>query len=68
VVSGRTERVLTEWRKRAKVLGRQVRVDQGRHVFHGQALDIDEKGALWVRNDQGMVERVVSGDVTALGF
>jgi len=59
-------KVLLEWKKRAKCLGHQVKVQQGHHVFYGQVLDIDGTGALLVRNDHGMVEKVTSGDVTML--
>jgi len=59
-------RVLSEWKKRAVTLGKQVKVSQHHHVFYGQVLGADEKGALLVRNDLGMVERVTSGDVQIL--
>jgi BirA family transcriptional regulator, biotin operon repressor / biotin---[acetyl-CoA-carboxylase] ligase len=59
----RFSKVLAEWRKRAVTLGRQVKVTQAHHVFYGQVMDIDEKGALLVRKDSGIVERVTSGDV-----
>jgi BirA family biotin operon repressor/biotin-[acetyl-CoA-carboxylase] ligase len=68
VVERRFSKVLSEWRKRALTLGRQVKVTQAHHVFYGQAMDIDEKGALVVRNDLGIVERVTSGDVKVLQF
>ena len=60
------QKVLADWRKRSSTLGRQVKVTQGHHVFYGQAMGADEKGALLVRNDLGMVERVTSGDVQIL--
>jgi BirA family biotin operon repressor/biotin-[acetyl-CoA-carboxylase] ligase len=63
VVERRFSKVLSEWRKRSVTLNQQVKVSQGHHVFHGQVLDLDEKGALLVRNDLGMIERVTSGDV-----
>ena len=62
----RFSKVLSEWRKRSVTLNQQVKVSQGHHVFHGQVLDLDEKGALLVRNDLGMIERVTSGDVEIL--
>lgn len=61
-------KVLADWRKRAVTLGQQVKVVQGHHVFYGHVVDADEKGALLVRNDLGMVERVTSGDVQILQF
>jgi len=66
VVERRFSKVLQEWRKRNAIQGRQVKVQQGHHSFYGQVLDADEKGALLVRNDVGMVERITSGDVHIL--
>jgi len=66
VAERRFSKVLSEWRKRSDSLGRQVKVTQGNHHFYGQAVDVDEKGALLVRNDWGMTERVTSGDVETL--
>jgi BirA family transcriptional regulator, biotin operon repressor / biotin---[acetyl-CoA-carboxylase] ligase len=63
---GRFQKVLAEWRKRSAVLGRQIKVHQAHHSFYGQAVDVDEKGALLVRTDQGMVERITAGDVQLL--
>lgn len=65
---GQFSKVLNEWRKRAVTLNQQVRVIQGSCRFCGQTLDVDEKGALLVRNDLGMVERVISGDVELLAL
>ena len=55
--------VLEEWRRFAGFLGRRIRVEaQGRRV-DGQALDVDESGALLVRTDTGLIESVSAGDV-----
>jgi BirA family biotin operon repressor/biotin-[acetyl-CoA-carboxylase] ligase len=59
-------RVLTEWRRQSVLLNRQIRILQPGRVFFGQALDVDEQGALLVRNDFGMIERVLAGDVELL--
>jgi BirA family biotin operon repressor/biotin-[acetyl-CoA-carboxylase] ligase len=64
----RFSKVLSEWRKRSDTLGKQVKVTQGSHHFYGQAVGVDEKGALLVRNDWGMTERVTSGDVESLNI
>lgn len=66
VMEKRLSKLLGEWRKRALPMGAQVKVTQGRHVFYGQTLDLDEKGSLLVRTDSGIVERVISGDVETL--
>jgi biotin-(acetyl-CoA carboxylase) ligase len=57
--------VLVEWRKRSATLGQQVKVTQAHRLFYGQVAGIDEKGALLVRNDVGITERVTSGDIEA---
>lgn len=59
-------RVLDAWRARSAVLGRQVKVTQEGRTFFGEALHVDEKGGLWVRNDLGMVERLTAGEIRYL--
>jgi len=44
---------------------RQVKVDDGRHCWHGIAMGLDADGALLVRDNQGE-HRVISADVTLL--
>lgn len=55
--------ILDEWRNLSATLGRRVRVDFKERRIEGQAMDVDESGALLVRDDNGFVERVLSGDV-----
>ncbi len=64
--AGHPSRVLKEWRARSTVLGHQVRIHQGTRSLFGQALDVDAHGALLVRNDVGITERVTAGDVETL--
>jgi len=45
------------------VLGKRVKIEQHHRLVEGTALDIDEKGALIVRGDDGAVHRIFSGDV-----
>jgi len=55
--------ILEAWRGYAHFLSGQVRVSiQGREVV-GQAMDIDDSGALLVRQPTGRVETVAAGDV-----
>jgi BirA family biotin operon repressor/biotin-[acetyl-CoA-carboxylase] ligase len=57
--------IRTAWRERSVTLGRQVSVRaDGRDVL-GVAEDLDEDGALLVRDASG-VQRILSGDVTLL--
>lgn len=53
------ERVLRAWRHGSATLGRRVRIGE----VEGVAEDVAEDGALRVRGDDGVVRRVVAGDV-----
>jgi BirA family biotin operon repressor/biotin-[acetyl-CoA-carboxylase] ligase len=55
--------VLDEWRRHSLTLGRRVRVMIGDEAFSGEAVDVDDDGALIVRTAEGE-RRVVSGGVT----
>jgi BirA family transcriptional regulator, biotin operon repressor / biotin---[acetyl-CoA-carboxylase] ligase len=56
--------IINKWRSFTLTLGTRVKVDyQGKQV-EGQALDIDSDGALLVRKDSGLTQKVSSGDVT----
>lgn len=58
--------ILQEWRDFSATLGRRVRVDfKSRHI-EGQAMDVDDSGALVVRMDNGFTERISAGDVELL--
>ncbi len=56
--------LLAAWRSRARLLGRPVIACQGEQTLAGIALDIDEQGALLVRDSQGIVHRLLAGDVS----
>jgi BirA family biotin operon repressor/biotin-[acetyl-CoA-carboxylase] ligase len=66
LASGKADRLLKEWRLRSTVLGRQVKIRQGERTLFGQALDVDDQGALLVRTDWGFTEAVTVGDVENL--
>jgi BirA family biotin operon repressor/biotin-[acetyl-CoA-carboxylase] ligase len=66
LVSGKSDRLLKEWRLRSTILGRQVKIRQGERTLFGQALDVDDQGALLVRTDWGFTETVMVGDVENL--
>jgi len=54
---------LVQWRRHAD-LGRVCRIDQAGTQIEGIALDIDDGGALLVRDDAGRVHRLISGDAS----
>ncbi|MFH0913404.1 MAG: biotin--[acetyl-CoA-carboxylase] ligase [Candidatus Omnitrophota bacterium] len=57
------EHIIDKWRQWNISLGRRVKVACQRQHIEGQALDIDTDGGLLVRNDSGLIEKVMSGDV-----
>ncbi|PIQ86519.1 MAG: biotin--[acetyl-CoA-carboxylase] ligase [Candidatus Omnitrophica bacterium CG11_big_fil_rev_8_21_14_0_20_43_6] len=59
------QEIIRKWRNFTLTLGTRVKVDyQGKHV-EGQAIDIDSDGALLIRKDSGLTQKVSSGDVSA---
>jgi len=58
--------VMEEWKKRSATLHKRVRITDFAGVTEGQAIDLDEDGALLVRRDNGSVVRKSAGDVFVL--
>ena len=57
--------IINKWRNFTLTLGTRVKVDfQNKHI-EGQAVDIDVDGALLIRKDSGLMQKVSSGDVSA---
>jgi len=58
--------IIDKWRNFSLTLGRRVKIYcQDKHI-EGQAVDIDQDGALLVRKDSGLTQKVFSGDVIHL--
>lgn len=66
LLAGRFPLVLDRWRALSVTLGRPVRVlgADGQVVLEGVAEQVDEEGALLVRDDGGGLHRVFSGEVS----
>ncbi|NQT22777.1 MAG: biotin--[acetyl-CoA-carboxylase] ligase [Candidatus Omnitrophica bacterium] len=47
-------------------LGRRIKVTTADKIYEGEAIDIDEQGALILRLDTGIMKRILSGDVALL--
>ena len=58
------EPVYREWRSRLETLGRSVTVKWGDGVEQGVAESVDEDGGLLLRRSDGVLVRVVAGDVS----
>ena len=55
--------IIEKWREYAVTLGKRVKVYCLNEHIEGEAYDIDNEGALLVRRDSGLTEKVLSGDV-----
>lgn len=55
--------ILREWRSLSCTLDQHVHVNTLTKSFDGEAIDIDEYGALLVRKENGRIERVIAGDL-----
>ncbi|MCH3950613.1 MAG: biotin--[acetyl-CoA-carboxylase] ligase [Acidaminococcus sp.] len=56
--------VFDKWREYSTTLGRMVKVVSPDKTYLGTAIDIDPDGALLVRKEDGVVEKVLAGDVS----
>jgi len=56
--------VRAEWLERSAIRGRRVRVSYGSRDFCGEVRGVDPFGALLVETPDGVLETVLSGDVT----
>jgi BirA family biotin operon repressor/biotin-[acetyl-CoA-carboxylase] ligase len=55
--------VIEKWRQFAITLGRRVKVYSHKEHLEGDAFDIDTDGGLLIRNDSGITQKVIAGDV-----
>jgi len=56
--------IISNWRRLSYLYGGRVKVIlPNREIVEGRVLDIDQDGALLLRKDEGIVERILSGDV-----
>jgi len=56
-------KIIEKWREYNLTLGKRVKIISHREHLEGQAVDIDSDGALLVRKDSGVVQKITSGDV-----
>lgn len=64
VCEGRFREVADAWARACTTLGRQITLVMGPRRLVGRAEALDETGALLVRTEHGLLERVIGGDVT----
>jgi len=55
--------IIRRWNEMTDTLGRKVKIESGSRTYIGEALAVDADGALILRDDKGVLHRIVSGDV-----
>lgn len=63
---GRFEELVHEWENFSVLSGKRVTVNLLERKVQGVVSGVDKEGALWIRADNGLQERVLSGDVQIL--
>lgn len=62
IESGEYDAIVREWKSLSCTLEHRVHITTMKNSFEGEAIDIDEYGALIIRKDNGKIERVIAGD------
>jgi len=55
--------ILKEWKLYSHTLGRKIRVDMGEKIITGEAVDINEEGALILKKEDGESIKIISGTI-----
>jgi BirA family biotin operon repressor/biotin-[acetyl-CoA-carboxylase] ligase len=63
ICSRKFSEVADEWEAACVTIGKNVSVHMGERQFRGRAEALDDDGALLVRTEHGLLERVIGGDV-----
>ena len=62
VEGGEYDTIIREWKSLSCTLENRVQIRTLKNSFEGDAVDIDEFGALIIRKENGKLERVIAGD------
>ena len=60
------DKLSEEWEEHSETTGKRVVATLLDRSVQGQATGIDRDGALWIRKDNGLQEKIVSGDIKHL--
>ncbi|MBU1042932.1 MAG: biotin--[acetyl-CoA-carboxylase] ligase [Candidatus Omnitrophica bacterium] len=66
LVKGSFSDIINDWRDLSLTLGKRIKVEWRGKLIQGQAMDIDDSGALIVRDDFGFSHHILSGDVSVI--
>lgn len=57
------EMIISSWKKRCPLLGKNIRVFLQDHPYYGKFEDLDENGCLLLRSRDGELKKIVAGDL-----
>jgi len=55
--------ILEEWKLNSHTLGKKIRVDMGEKIITGEAVNINEEGALILKKEDGKLINIISGTI-----
>ena len=55
--------ILKEWKLYSHTLGKKIKVDMGERIITGEAMDINESGALILKKEDGQLVELISGTI-----
>jgi len=58
-----SQEIINRWRNYNITLGRRVKISCHKEHLEGRAVDIDNDGGLLIRDDSGLIQKVMAGDV-----
>ena len=61
---GGFEPIRQRWKALSNTIGERVVITGARGKMEGEAVDMDQDGVLIVRKDDGVIERIIAGDVS----
>src|SRR5262249_36055520 len=64
ICRGQFDAVADEWQQHCSTIGQNVSIRAGERLIRGRAESLDADGALLLRTQHGLLERIIGGDVT----
>lgn len=66
LVKGEFSEIIDDWRDLSMTLGKRIKVEWRGQIIQGQAMDVDDSGALILRDDFGFTHHILSGDISII--
>ena len=56
------QKIIEQWKEMTSTIGSRVRIETLKDVHEGLAIDVDEQGALIIKNKTGETQKIIYGD------